>query len=1216
MVALLVWAAATFSAHAADYTTYLTAERGFVEVTSTSGITGNANDYYILVSAESTGLIVGIGPYEAKPDWASEDSKALRYKSAATDPVLDLTNFFTIEKSGSYIGLRNVVYSADLFQTHNDAGYMYVNTFTDKTLDEWSYLTPTYQEEEGYWLFESGKYPMSSGNWACGYLGPWNKLVADGEPMALNRRNTEGDVAGHYRLFRIAKSDLILYSTVLTPANGFNEVTSAEGIIADPSQCYLITAAEDLSLFVGVGKYQDKPSWAGENTKALRYRQAGNPVTDLSNFFTIEKDGNYIGLRNVYYHSSLFQTHDGAGFMYVLTYTEPTMSEWTRLIPTYQNGYWMFENGMYPHTDEEAQWKGYMGPWNNRVETEEPIALNRLNTTGDEAGHYRLWRIARADLLQLMQSVNSSNTADMTYKVTNPSFETGDMTGWTLQDYNTEGGTDEIKVCDYAMSNKDGQYLMNLYQWWASSLSITQTVENVPSGEYELSGVVAAWDGRAVTFTGNSNTVTAYGQGADTGIPVNTTITVGRDGKVVITAASSTDWWTDGNNATDQDKQGFFKIDNIQLKCKQLYLDGMSVRLPNNETTLLLPGQWYYFDVSDNTEYLLLGLLNDLVCSTDGGQPLANVSTSSPSRMMTLSKGRIYFKTTRSDATLFITRYRTMSEGTFTAVALNVDGLPNKILTYKLNEDGPGEGGTAKISQYLASKQYDFIGCSEDFNYNGTLMSYLNDDYSCGTIRKTLSVGGFLSGGFPFDTDGLNLLWKTKNDKINAQNESWTRWNDTTSDDGNQYVKKGYRHYDVTIDGSALIDVYILHMDAGDKSISSRESQWRQLAGAVNSADASRPKLIIGDPNSRWTREDITTNFMSRLNTNLTASDVWVELSLNGMYPNTSQGSINDEVVDKIIYINPTAANTVQLEPLSYVRETDYTYDYVDHDGNTKPLGDHSPVVVEFRWSKSGDAQNIPVTLTNDADNTKTINDYSGLVADVTLSGRTLYKDGAWNTLCLPFNIDATATATLLGTEGTLMELDTEAAVDGHKTGLEGTTLYLNFKNATSITAGTPYIIKWDNSDSDLVNPLFTGVTISTAAPAEVRSTDSSVAFVGTYGPVALPKDDKTNLFMDADNTLSWPSVTDYHVNAFRAYFRLGSANSAREFVLNFGDAEATGIDGASLNNKEERINGATLNNKEERIKNHYYDLSGRRLEGRPTKPGVYMSSGRKVVMR
>ena len=131
MVALLVWAAAALSVQAADYTTYLTTERGFTEVTSTDGITGNANDYYILVSAENTALIVGVGAYEAKPGWTSEESKALRYKSAATDPILDLTNFFTIEKSGQYIGLRNVVYSADMFQTHENAGYMYVLTYTE-----------------------------------------------------------------------------------------------------------------------------------------------------------------------------------------------------------------------------------------------------------------------------------------------------------------------------------------------------------------------------------------------------------------------------------------------------------------------------------------------------------------------------------------------------------------------------------------------------------------------------------------------------------------------------------------------------------------------------------------------------------------------------------------------------------------------------------------------------------------------------------------------------------------------------------------------------------------------------------------------------------------------------------------------------------------------------------------------------------------------------
>ena len=198
------------------------------------------------------------------------------------------------------------------------------------------------------------------------------------------------------------------------------------------------------------------------------------------------------------------------------------------------------------------------------------------------------------------------------------------------------------------------------------------------------------------------------------------------------------------------------------------------------------------------------------------------------------------------------TRRGEATEGTFTAVALNVDGLPNTVATIKLNEDGPGSEGTKVISQYLAAKGYDLIGCSEDFNYNGSLMEALNGSYSCGTVRKTLSISGLL-GGLPFDTDGLNLRWK--NERMSVTNESWTRWNQTTSTDGNQYIKKGYRHYDVLIDGTALIDVYILHMDAGD-AVASRESQWAQLCDAINAGDLSRPKLIIGD-NAEGNRRQI-----------------------------------------------------------------------------------------------------------------------------------------------------------------------------------------------------------------------------------------------------------------------------------------------------------------------------------------------------------------------
>ena len=1209
MAAVLLWAAAIASVYAADYTTYLTVARGFTEVTSTDAILGDADYYYLLAPAETDELIVGVGRYEGKPDWASTDSKALRYHSAATDPVLDLSNFFTIEKSGQYIGLRNVVYNTDLFQTHDNAGYMYVNTYTDKTLDEWSYLTPTYQS--GYWLFESGKYPISSGDWACGYLGPWNKSVADGEPIALNRRNETGDEAGHYRLFRIAKDDLMalhLYASILTPENGFTEVITTDGMLADDQYCYLITAAETNSLYVGVGKYELKPDWAGEDTKALRYRPAEiNPLLDLSNFFTIEKSGEYIGLRNLYYYTSLFQTHNNAGYMYVLTYTEPTMSDWCYLKPTYQNGYWMFENGKYPMSSD-AEWKGYMGSWTaGRMAVGEPIALNRTNTGGDVAGHYRLFRIAKTDLVakrnQLLQAVSNIAPLNATRRITNASFETGDETGWTL--IGKEDGNIEFKTRDYGMTYKDGNYLMNAYQWWASSLSVKQTVSDVPSGNYDLSGVVASWEGRTVTFSGNGTTVSGIGVNDATGVPVSMNINIGSKRQLTITAGSTTDWWTEGRTLTYNDTQCFFKLDDVRLRCKSVFLDAMALPLYKNTTTKLIPNQWYFYDVDYSSEYVLIGNLDGLVYSTDEGKALAEVTTASASRNMTLAVGHVYFKTTSSNATLCITPARTLQEGTFTAVALNVDGLPKKVATYELNPDGPGEDGTKKISQYLASKGYDFIGCSEDFNYNGALMESLKDNYSCGTIRSTLSVSGVF-GGFPFDTDGLNLIWKKS--KISATNESWTRWNSTVSTDGNQYVKKGYRHYDVQIDGGPVIDVFILHMDAGDTNATdSRESQWRQLADAINDSDHTRAKLIIGDTNSRYTREDVITNFINRLSTDFTMSDVWVEFYRDGVYPTKGMDNLTDqtdptnysnyEIVDKIIYINPTAANTVRLTPQAFRIEQDYTYGNVEGTNNTTPLGDHRPVVVTFKYTISGADSPLAVTLQDATDNSTAIASVTGALADVTLQGRTLYKDGSWNTLCLPFGMTAEQVSAQLA-PAALKELDQDAIVNGHKTGLDGTTLYLNFKGAESITAGTPYIIKWE-SGSNITDPVFTAVTVSGGSAGSVESEDGTVTFQGTYDPVPLTKGDKSNLYLGDSNTLYWPDADNFKVNAFRAYFHLSDPSLARQVILNFGDF-TTGVSVPSLN---------TLDSQP------IYDLQGRRIDGQLNR-GLYIRNGRKILVK
>ena len=280
--------------------------------------------------------------------------------------------------------------------------------------------------------------------------------------------------------------------------------------------------------------------------------------------------------------------------------------------------------------------------------------------------------------------------------------------------------------------------------------------------------------------------------------------------------------------------------------------------------------------------------------------------------------------------------------------------------------------------------------------------------------------------------------------------------------------------------------------------------------------------------------------------------------------------------------------------PQNFKIEQDYTYE----DGTT-PLGDHPPVVVEFKVVHSGDAVSLTLDLPNNADNTKAIADMSGATADVTLSNRTLYKDDSWNTLCLPFDL-----STLTGTQlegATLMELDnTDTSYSGHATGIDGNTLYLNFKEATSITAGTPYLIKW-SAGSNIVNPEFGGVTISENADAGTVDFNGG-QFIGTYSPVPLTNDG-TNLYIGSDNKLKWPQSDTYTLKAFRAYFDVPSASPARQFVLNFDGDETTGIDRASM------IKISSPNSS-------LYDLQGRKVLNQKAKPGIYVKNGQIVIVK
>ena len=242
--------------------------------------------------------------------------------------------------------------------------------------------------------------------------------------------------------------------------------------------------------------------------------------------------------------------------------------------------------------------------------------------------------------------------------------------------------------------------------------------------------------------------------------------------------------------------------------------------------------------------------------------------------------------------------------------------------------------------------------------------------------------------------------------------------------------------------------------------------------------------------------------------------------------------------------------------------------------------------------------------------NGTTITDNTGSGKNVALYGRTLYKDGKWNTLCLPFGLTSLTGTPLEG--ATVKTLTSTGFADG--------TLTLNFSDAPSIEAGKPYLVKWASSDN-ILNPVFTGVTIENEDPADKTTPSTYVDFIGTYSPVVYDDVNRSVLFMGSGSTLYYPDGTKTTtIGACRAYFTLKNGITAgdpatgggiKAFVLNFGDENADGV---------VEVQGSRF---KVQVDDAWYDLSGRNLDNSNSKiqnsklpRGIYIHNGKKTIVK
>ena len=178
----------------------------------------------------------------------------------------------------------------------------------------------------------------------------------------------------------------------------------------------------------------------------------------------------------------------------------------------------------------------------------------------------------------------------------------------------------------------------------------------------------------------------------------------------------------------------------------------------------------------------------------------------------------------------------------------------------------------------------------------------------------------------------------------------------------------------------------------------------------------------------------------------------------------------------------------------------------------------------------------------NGGNTTNIVNEGGKSMKRVTLEGRTLYRNGSWNTLCLPFDITPST------------DLKDACAVKifaGSSFDSNSGTLIINFADAATIPAGTPFIIRWNPEmgndgnplNSDIVDPYFEYVTLADN-PQASATTSTYVDFTGCFEPAILDHDYATTLYLGADGKLHYPD-DEMKANSCHAYFKLKDGMAA-----------------------------------------------------------------------
>ena len=202
---------------------------------------------------------------------------------------------------------------------------------------------------------------------------------------------------------------------------------------------------------------------------------------------------------------------------------------------------------------------------------------------------------------------------------------------------------------------------------------------------------------------------------------------------------------------------------------------------------------------------------------------------------------------------------------------------------------------------------------------------------------------------------------------------------------------------------------------------------------------------------------------------------------------------------------------------------------YWDAEEHEPRHADGSRIEGEWMVIANGTPKAVDLVFKTDGENNGLIQENDGKVANVTLEGLTFSRDGTWQTLCLPFDVEL---------DGSPLE-GADVRPIGAAQEVEGCLVIDCLTPVTKLEAGCPYIIRWNGGDV-IVDPVFSGVTIKATQPQPVFLFDNSMALSGLYDFYQMDNNNEsaaTHTYYVGGNGVLHNFVGRSNAYAFECYF-------------------------------------------------------------------------------